>query len=35
MIGKWPIVGSNAVCLAMSGAVLALKLRYPGAQENT
>ena len=30
MIGKWPIVASNAVCLAMSGGVLAMKLRYPG-----
>ena len=30
MIGKWPIVGSNAVCLTMSATVLALKLRYPG-----
>ncbi len=32
MIGKWPIVCSNAVCLAMSAAVLAMKLRYPGAE---
>ncbi len=30
LISKWPIVASNAVCLAMSAAVLALKLRYPG-----
>ena len=30
IIGKWPIVGSNAVCLGMSAAVLALKIRYPG-----
>lgn len=30
LIGKWPIVGSNLVCLAMSAGVLALKLRYPG-----
>lgn len=29
LISKWPIVASNAVCLAMSAAVLALKLRYP------
>lgn len=28
IIGRWPIVGSNAVCLAMSGAVLALKFRF-------
>lgn len=30
LLGKWPIVGSNAVCLTMSAAVLTLKLRYPG-----
>ena len=34
VIGKWPIVASNAVCLAMSAAVLALKLRYPRAEAN-
>ena len=28
MIGKWPIVGANAVCLAMSASILALKWRY-------
>ncbi|MBV8683395.1 MAG: SemiSWEET transporter [Caulobacteraceae bacterium] len=27
IIGRWPLVGSNAVCLAMSGAVLVLKFR--------
>ena len=27
VIGRWPIAVSNAVCLAMSGAILALKLR--------
>jgi len=27
VIGRWPIAVSNAVCLAMSGAVLVLKLR--------
>ena len=32
LIGKWPIVASNAVCLAMSAAVLTLKLRYPGSE---
>lgn len=26
-IGRWPIAVSNAVCLAMSGAILFLKLR--------
>ena len=35
MLGKWPIVGSNAVCLAMSAAVLMLKLRYPGQDAKT
>lgn len=30
LLRKWPIVGSNAVCLTMSAAVLTLKLRYPG-----
>jgi MtN3 and saliva related transmembrane protein len=28
LIGSWPVIGSNAVCLAMSGAVLALKWRF-------
>jgi MtN3 and saliva related transmembrane protein len=27
-IGRWPIVASNAVCLAMSAAVLVLKFRF-------
>lgn len=27
-IGSWPVVVSNVVCLAMSGAVLALKWRF-------
>ena len=35
MLGKWPIVGSNAVCLTMSAAVLMLKLRYPGEDAKT
>lgn len=29
-IGRWPIVASNAICLLMSGAVLALKVRFDG-----
>jgi len=29
-IGRWPIVASNAICLMMSGAVLALKVRFDG-----
>lgn len=28
VIGRWPVVASNAVCLAMSAAVLALKFRF-------
>lgn len=28
LIGSWPVVGSNAVCLALSGAILALKWRF-------
>lgn len=28
MIGSWPIAASNAVCLALSAAILVLKWRY-------
>lgn len=28
LIGSWPVVGSNAVCLALSAAILALKWRF-------
>lgn len=28
LIASWPVVGSNAVCLALSGAILALKWRF-------
>lgn len=28
LIGSWPVVGSNAVCLVLSGAILALKWRF-------
>jgi MtN3 and saliva related transmembrane protein len=28
MAGGWPVIVSNAVCLAMSAGVLALKLRF-------
>lgn len=28
LIGSWPVTTSNLVCLAMSGAVLALKWRF-------
>ena len=27
-IGSWPVIGSNAVCLMMSAAILTLRLRY-------
>ena len=29
-LGSWPLVGSNLVCLALSAAILVLKLRYGG-----
>ena len=28
LIGSWPVVGSNAVCLALSATILFLKWRY-------
>ena len=28
LIASWPVIASNVVCLAMSGAVLALKWRF-------
>lgn len=28
LIGSWPVAASNAVCLALSGAILALKWRF-------
>lgn len=28
MLGSWPLVGSNLVCLSLSAVILALKLRY-------
>jgi MtN3 and saliva related transmembrane protein len=28
LIDSWPVVGSNIVCLVMSGCVLALKFRF-------
>ena len=31
-IGRWPLVASNSLCLAMSAAILALKLRYQGRE---
>jgi MtN3 and saliva related transmembrane protein len=30
LIGSWPVAGSNAICLALSGAILALKWRFSG-----
>jgi MtN3 and saliva related transmembrane protein len=32
LIGSWPVIGANIVCLGMSGAVLALKWRFRGAR---
>lgn len=28
LIGAWPVIGANTVCLLMSAAILALRLRY-------
>ena len=28
LIGSWPVIGSNAVCLTLSAAILALKWRF-------
>ena len=28
LIKSWPVIGSNIVCLGMSGAILALKWRF-------
>lgn len=28
LIGSWPVIGSNAVCLMLSAAILALKWRF-------
>jgi MtN3 and saliva related transmembrane protein len=30
LLKSWPLIGSNVISLGLSGAVLALKLRYPG-----
>jgi MtN3 and saliva related transmembrane protein len=32
MSASWPVVGSNAVCLVLSGAILVLKWRYEHGQ---
>jgi MtN3 and saliva related transmembrane protein len=29
-LGSWPIIASNAVCLALSGVILALRFLYGG-----
>jgi len=29
LLKSWPLIGSNAVSLAISGLILALKIRYP------
>jgi MtN3 and saliva related transmembrane protein len=28
LIGSWPVIGANAVCLALSATILVLKRRY-------
>ncbi len=33
MLGSWPLVASNLVSLGLSGAILALKLRYRARDE--
>jgi MtN3 and saliva related transmembrane protein len=33
MLGSWPLVGSNLVCLGLSALILVLKLRYRGGQK--
>lgn len=33
LIDSWPIVGSNVVCLLMSGTILALKWRFSGPRD--
>lgn len=30
LIGSWPVIVSNAICLALSGAILGLKWRFSG-----
>ena len=32
MLKSWPLIGSNLISLALSGCILALKLRYSGAR---
>jgi len=32
LLKSWPIIGSNIVCLLMSGAILALKWRFRGSK---
>ena len=31
LLGSWPVAVSNAVCLALSGVILWLKIRFGGA----
>ena len=30
LIGSWPVIGANAVCLALAATILALKWRFRG-----
>lgn len=35
MSGSWPVTASNSVCLAMSGVILALKLKFSRTERTT
>lgn len=35
LIGSWPVIGSNAVCLLLSSAILVLKWRFSKARGST
>ena len=28
LLGDWPLIGANSICLVLTGAILFLKLRY-------
>lgn len=34
LIGSWPVIGSNAICLALSATVLGLKWRFDRARDD-
>jgi len=35
LLKSWPLIGSNIVSLAISGLILALKIRYPDGPSGT